>query len=84
MVHDTKRILTKQQREKAQAAAKLAAEKQAAAVKAQKIKDAEAAVKSLEMKKKNAQIAEKSSASDIQKTDKEIVAANKKLAELKK
>ena len=59
-------------------------EKEIAAAKAQKLHDAENAVKALEQKKIRAEIAEKSSLSEEKKLAAEIAAANKKLAELKK
>ena len=59
-----------------------AAEK--AKVEAQKLRDAESALKSLEKKKIKDEVIEKSTVAEMKKLDGEIAAARKKLAELKK
>lgn len=73
-----------QKKQKELDTAKRLAERKAAEAKAQKIREAESALKALEMKKKNALMTEKSSAASIKSADSEIAIAQKKLAGLKK
>ena len=64
--------------------AAVAAAKKAAAEKADKLRDAESTLKSLETKKRNGMLYKSGSAADTKKIDSEIAAATKKVADLKK
>lgn len=68
--------------EKAEKAKKTAAEK--AKIEAQKLRDVESTLKSLEKKKMKDELTEKSTVAEMKKLDGEIAAARKKLAEFKK